>query len=46
VVATQLGFVVSEVWHRVVTLADGSEKSVPVIAPITIELENRWYTHR
>lgn len=26
------------------TLADGSAKSVPVIAPITIEFENRWYT--
>ncbi len=43
-VATQLGFDVTEVRHRVVTLADGSVKSVPVIAPITIEFENRWYT--
>ena len=43
-VATQLGFDVTEVRQRLVTLADGSAKSVPVIAPITIEFENRWYT--
>lgn len=43
-VATQLGFDVTEVRQRLVTLANGSAKSVPVIAPITIEFENRWYT--
>jgi clan AA aspartic protease len=43
-VATQLGFDVTEVRQRVVTLADGSSKSVPVIAPVTIQFENRWYT--
>ena len=43
-VASQLGFDITEVRQRLVTLADGSAKSVPVIAPITIEFENRWYT--
>ena len=43
-VATQLGFDVTEVRQRLVRLTDGSAKSVPVIAPITIEFENRWYT--
>ena len=43
-VATQLGFDVTEVRQRLVTLAGGSAKNVPVIAPITIEFENRWYT--
>jgi clan AA aspartic protease len=43
-IAAQLGFDVSEVRQRVVTLADGSAKSVPVIAPVTIHFENRWYT--
>lgn len=43
-VATQLGFDISEVRQRIITLADGSNRAVPVIAPVTIEFENRWYT--
>ena len=43
-VASQLGFDITEVRQRLVRLTDGSAKSVPVIAPITIEFENRWYT--
>ena len=43
-VAAQLGFDTSEVRQRVVTLADGSSRKVPVVAPVTIEFENRWYT--
>jgi len=44
-VAAQLGFDVTKVRQRVVTLADGSAKSVPVIAPVTIYFDNRWYTN-
>ena len=42
-VAAQLGFDTSEVQTRVVTLADGSTRLVPVIRPVTIEFENRSY---
>ena len=43
-VAAQLGFDTTEVRQRVITLADGSSRKVPVVAPVTIEFENRWYT--
>lgn len=43
-IATQLGFDIAEVRQRVIRLADGSDRTVPVIAPVTIEFENRWYT--
>ena len=43
-VATQLGFDVTEVRQRLVALADGCAKSLPVFASITIEFENRCYT--
>ena len=43
-VAAQLGFDTTEVRQRVITLADGSGRKAPVVAPVTIEFENRWYT--
>ena len=42
--AIQLGFDMTEVRQRLVTLADGRTKEVPVIEPIFIEFENRWCT--
>jgi len=43
-VAAQLGFDTAEARQRIVTLADGSSRKVPVVSPVTIEFENRWYT--
>lgn len=43
-IAAQLGFDTSEVQQRLVTLAEGSTRQVPVVEPIAIEFENRRYT--
>lgn len=42
-IAAQLGFDITEVSTQYVTLADGSTRKVPRIAPIEIEYANRSY---
>jgi clan AA aspartic protease len=42
--ALQLGFDLSEADKRLTTMADGRQVPVPVVAPITIEFENRRHT--
>lgn len=42
-IAAQLGFDNSEIQQRVITLADGMTRLVPVVRPVTIEFENRSY---
>ncbi len=41
--AVQLGFDVSEMGYRFVTLADGHQRRVPKIAPIEIRFQDRTY---
>lgn len=42
-IALQLGFDITEVDRKMVTLADGHQIKVPRIAPIEIAFENRTY---
>jgi clan AA aspartic protease len=42
--AKQLGFDLDEADRRLITMADGRQASVPVVAPIKIEFENRRHT--
>lgn len=43
-VAVQLGYDLTEVRQRKSTLADGSTRTVPVVAAVLLEFENRWYS--
>jgi clan AA aspartic protease len=42
--ALQLGFDMDEADKRLITMADGRQEAVPVVAPIKIEFENRRHT--
>lgn len=40
--ALQLGFDLTEAWHRELILADGSRRAVPMIGPLRVHFSDRY----